>query len=473
MNVVTLFSKQALEQPDVLAIYLAGKRTPSVTFGELRTLAARSQQEWKRFGLKAGDPVLFFYPLSIELYAAIIGALALGLPVLLVEPWMPIARIEKVIDLTRPKAFFAHWTGRLWGSRVAGIRRIPHWVSCRKLFRKSDDEKSLTLEIVEVDDEALGIVTFTSGSTGAPKGVVRKHGYLAEQNRVLREALGTETGSDLVIFANFALANLANGRASLVVPPKWKRAHFQEIEKLPSELLPRTLTCGPAFLRKITQEVNFPSLREIHVGGALEDVDTYRAALTKRPDIHFSLLYGGTEVEPVCSVDLAQSLKESEKREFFQALYLGYPVPGISHRLEGESLWVSGSHVCPEYIGDAEENLKNKRRDPDGRVWHNMGDRIEITPGGWWYLGRVNQPRADFLLEQTLYRFLGHSRAFLHSLPDGGSILVGENLTERSAEIRARFPTVKKIVEALIIRDRRHRARIDRPATLKKAGPLT
>lgn len=471
MNVVTLFLQQALEQPDALAIHLIGKRKPAVTFSELRDLSACSQENWRKLGLKAGDPVLFFYPLSIELYAAIIGALGLGLPVILVEPWMPISRIEKIVEMMQPKAFFTHWIGRLWGSRVSGIRKIPHWVSSSKLFSRSA-LSTPPFETAQVDPDALGIVSFTSGSTGAPKGVVRKHGYLVEQNRVLRESLGDARGADLVIFANFALANLANGRASIIVPPKWKRSHFREVESLPPALLPITLTCGPAFLRKVIETGSFQSLREIHVGGALEDNSAYRFALEKRPNTHFTLLYGGTEVEPVCTVPLARAITESEKSGHFQTLYLGGPIPGIEHRIENESLWVTGSHVCSEYIGDPEENRKNKKRDEAGRVWHHMGDRIEITSKGWYYHGRANQTREDFLSEQAIYTFIGHSAAFLHPLKNGEHFLVGENLQPRALEIQTRFPGVKRIIDTKIIRDRRHRARIDRGATLKKAGVL-
>ena len=43
-------------------------------------------------------------------------------------------------------------------------------------------------------------------------------------------------------------------------------------------------------------------------------------------------------------------------------------------------------------------------------------------------------------------------------------------MKKRAAEVVAAFPQIEQIHEARIVRDVRHRARIDRVKTLKKAG---
>src|SRR5207247_8700736 len=61
------------------------------------------------------------------------------------------------------------------------------------------------------------IVTFTSGSTGEPKAVVRTHGFLIAQHRALVESLGLAPGEvDLTTLPVFLLANLASGVTSVI-----------------------------------------------------------------------------------------------------------------------------------------------------------------------------------------------------------------------------------------------------------------
>ena len=65
--------------------------------------------------------------------------------------------------------------------------------------------------------ETPALVTFTSGSTGAPKAAVRTHGFLLEQHRVLAESLRlTPDDLDLTTLPIFVLANLGSGVCSLI-----------------------------------------------------------------------------------------------------------------------------------------------------------------------------------------------------------------------------------------------------------------
>ncbi|HEX2718044.1 MAG TPA: AMP-binding protein, partial [Gemmatimonadaceae bacterium] len=89
-----------------------------VSFEALGSAAAAVQRVARRAGLRAGDPVLLLAEPGPQLFAVITGLLALGVPVLFVEPWMPIADIEHVVKLVRPRAFVAGTIGWLWGARV-------------------------------------------------------------------------------------------------------------------------------------------------------------------------------------------------------------------------------------------------------------------------------------------------------------------------------------------------------------------
>lgn len=469
MNCTELFVDHVRASPGRAAIWFPGEK--AVSFEELSQWSSCAQSLCMESGLRAGDSVLLVDELGPRLFAIIIAVLALGGSVVLVEPWMPISRIERAVQIANPKIFLSNTLGKIWGCRIRAIRQIDKWLNVALVGRQRPRE----LRVESVPPSTRGIVTFTTGTTGEPKGVVRTQGYLVEQHRVLTKNLSSgalEPGTDLCIFANFALSNLAAGRGSLLMPRKWLPKYFDFWNDLPKSLAPATLTCGPAFLRELLRRPgSLPSLRSIHVGGATTDCATFERAFAHWPNTHVSHVYGSSEVEPVSVGDARVAVTESRSRGWFQTLALGQPVPEIRAEPSPDGLWVSGPHVCPYYLGGESENTKFKRKDAQGLLWHCLGDRILMDEKGWWFAGRSGQREDDFYLEQTLYAYLGSSRAFLER-QEGGLNLVGPDLKRRVSELKARFPELKGVREGLIYRDVRHRARIDRVKSSARAGKV-
>ena len=467
MNCIELFTKRVREHPKKTALFVGdGLRGPEeISYHCLKDLAARAQLSLTASGIKPGDSILLLDTLSVRLYAQIIAILALGCSVVLVEPWMSPQNIRKVIELVRPKAFLSQGLGWIWGIRVPSIRSIPHWISTKK---QSTHRLFTELHLEQLSHTQPGIITFTSGTTGTPKGVVRTQGYLLTQNEVLSRHLrtGDLPGSDLCIFANFTLMNLAAGRTTVLVPPHWPKRFLQELDDLPTHLHPTSLTSGPAFLEKLITHASLPSLCSIHIGGAQTDCTTFERGFQKWPKAEWGHIYGGSEVEPVACVDARVAVEKSRKRGLHQTLYLGTSVPELDVQIEQDSLWVSGPHVCPKYIGNTTENLNIKRSDAQGRLWHNMSDRIILNQEGWWYGGRTQQDRIEFETEQKIYSLLNSSRSFIYK-----RWLIGEGVAKHKSEILKQYPTLNGVIEANIYRDRRHRARIDRKKTLQKEAP--
>lgn len=467
MNCTELFFDRVSEAPERCALWLP--RRGLTSFAELEEMASRARVLCRFQGLQRGETVLVFDDLGPRLYAVVVAILSLGATVVLVEPWMPVRSINRVLEAVKPKMFLSSLVGCMWGLRLAAVRRIPTWLPMGKISRV--EKKPISIE--SVDPATPAIITFTSGTTGNPKGVVRGHGYLVDQHRVLSEALELEnySGTDLCIFANFVMMNLASGRGTVIVPPNWRTSVLKGLHRLPDALRPRTLTCGPGFLIRLMRYSELSSLESIHVGGALSDRALLEAGFRRWPRARWTHVYGSSEAEPVSTTDARVAVSMSRERGYFQTLYVGRPVPQIRSQLEADTLWVAGPHVCPRYIGNDEENRKNKRTDAEGTLWHRMGDRIRSGRGGWWYSGRSQQSLEQFELEQSLYAFLGSSAAFVHTDDKKQNYLLGEHVTERAAEITRKFREIRKVVDVKIVRDRRHRARIDRPRTLEKGAP--
>ncbi len=468
MNCIELFTAQCREKEGDPALWMHDHGT--TTFADLRDLSERVQRLCRSKGVAPGDSVLLFEGIGPGLYASVLGILAMGASVVLVEPWMKVGDLHRIMALVKPRLFLTNTLGKLWGLRIPSVRSIPNWAGTRSLKRMALG-KGMHLE--QVSEDTPAVMVFTSGTSGNPKGIVRTHGFLAQQQQILTRDLDLDRfpGPDLSIFANFVLSNLASGRCSVIIPHKWPEPVLKKVDTLPEQLQPVTMACGPAFLKRLLGSAKVRRLKSVHVGGALSDCQVFEEGFKQWPEARWHLVYGSSEVEPVTMWDARSAVKQSRSRDCFQTLFLGGPVPEISFSIEPDSLWVSGPHVCPGYIANDDANRRYKRKDEEGRIWHCMGDRVIADDAGWWFAGRSEQRLQDFQLEQRIYSLVGSSDSFVFRNGKDELFLLGSNLTPFQDRIKNECKEISRVVEARVYRDRRHRAKIDRRLSVKKGAP--
>lgn len=459
MNAVKMFEDSLSKGASKAALVFNGNKTYS--FGDLRILISRYQNAMLAHGLKPGDKVLFMVDLSVDLYAGIIGALGLGVSVLMVQPWMSADKINSVVQTESPDCFICSKLGFLFGLRHRIVRRIRHWLPIQKIHFYAHGE----IIVETVSPEAKGLIAFTTGTTGDPKGVNRPHQFLFDQLNAFRKHLiaDPEGGPDLTLFAVFVLGNLASYKTSIVVPPNWNRRTVAKIDRNFNNI--SGITTAPAFLEKILDEGLFSSLKHVHVGGASTDCSLVERALKRGIDV--THVYGSSEAEPVTVCDGETALLRSRERGYHQILYLGKPVSEINIALEADQAWVNGPHVSKLYLNNEKANRLNKRVAENGEVWHAMGDRITADDGVLWYAGRSHQTFEDFCLEQKIYASLNSSDLFL-KVENGKKFLIASSaLNDIARKIEGVSSEIDEIVYTKIYRDPRHRSRIDRIKTLK------
>jgi acyl-CoA synthetase (AMP-forming)/AMP-acid ligase II len=473
MNAAELIRPHIEAAPHRLALWTGNDGV--VSYAEFGELAARAQAVADHEGLRPGEPVLLLARPSATLFATIVGLMAAGIPVMFVEPWLPIADIEHVVRAARPQAFWTGMPGRFWGLRVAAVRGIPRWISLGRVAR---DRARGPMRVVDVRGATPAMLAFTSGTTGRPKGIVRTHAYVRAAHDVLAQHIdrGSSDGPDLSIFPSFALLNLARGRGAVVAPPDWDTRALRRIAALPRALQPRTLTCGPAFLAHLIaltdRGVRLPGLESIGVGGALTDCAVLERGFAEWPGASWTHLYGSTEVEPVAVADARAAVAASRERGLHQTLSCGTEIPELECEQSSDGLWVTGPSVAVPLapLGAA---ARCGRVDARGRYWHCTGDRVTRDREGLWFAGRATQPENEFALEQQIYARLQSSACFVHRDTRGALWLYGERLDTRRggfAAVRRDFPQLAGVRHARIVRDRRHRSRIDRARTLESAG---
>lgn len=526
MNVHELFQHQVRDRPGQAAIITGhGRRLRVTTFAQLAERSARAAGRLAAGGLRAGDAALVLHGMSADLYAVLIALFRMHVTATAVDPAAGIRHVDRCCRLAGLRGFVGGAPAHLLRLVCGGVRAIPKkfvirgWVpGARTLFGPPRDAECETLADTPRDSGASpadgaepALLTFTSGSTGQPKAVVRTHRLLAAQQAALQRALHLSPGDvDLTTLPIFVLCNLAAGVTSVIADADLRRPGAIDPAPVLRQIRrcrPNSTVASPAFLERLIDACEaagetLPELRRVFTGGApvfpalLERL----ARCFERAEV--VAVYGSTEAEPIAHVAWSEvSPADHEAMRRGRGLLAGRPVPEVQMRIlkdrwgaplgpfdaealeretqatgEPGEIVVCGEHVVPGYLhgmGDAETKL-----DAAGRRWHRTGDAGYLDARGrLWLLGRCAARIDDE--HGRLYPFAVECAAMAHPWVRRAALVAGRDGRVLAVEPRA-APPVSTAVAALrdelawarlgrvaflraIPVDRRHNAKIDYP----------
>jgi acyl-CoA synthetase (AMP-forming)/AMP-acid ligase II len=218
-NIALLLETRAAEYPERKAlVWTERARARHWTYAELQQRVEGIAAGFRSHGLTPGDRALIFVPMSPELYVLLLGLWRAGGTAVFLDPWSTPRQMAEVCKTMQPRWFAGPPAAALFLCRHRALRRIPHRIRTGKLplFRahalhRFASPDACPVEPRSPDDPAL--VTFTSGTTGSPKGANRTHGFLVAQHTALEHNLRADDGSgDLSHFPIFVLNSLASGK---------------------------------------------------------------------------------------------------------------------------------------------------------------------------------------------------------------------------------------------------------------------
>lgn len=443
MNLVELLRARASDRTDQPAIIEQRNGSDhALTFGDLWRQSGQAAAMLKHDGIDQGARVLFIAPMSANLYIWLIAVFRIGAAAMFVDPSAGRAHVARSLSRLAPDAFVGTWKAHLLRLAVAELARIPSkyciggWVpgasSCSNHRRFAPDE---TLCAVAESDTAL--ITFTSGSTGAPKIIARSHQFLLAQHRVLEKALDLQAGTvDLTTLPIFLLANLASGLTSVIPAADLRKPGAIDARPVLAQIGRLGIdssAASPALAERLcdaAQAAHPPELplRKLFVGGGPVFPGLLERAqrLCRRGEV--IAVYGSSEAEPIAHI-AASEIGAEDYLAMRQGagLLAGAPVeeidmqilpdrwgtpigPYTRNRFEQECLRdgtigeivVCGGHVVGGYLdgsGDAETKF-----DVDRHRWHRTGDLGRLDDSGrLWLLGRCTAKIND--ARGTLYPF--------------------------------------------------------------------
>lgn len=526
-NVVALLARAAAEHGSRTALMFreAGGCQTRLTFGELWESVDHTGSGLRAAGLEPGDRAILMIPMSTDLYVLLLAVLKCGAAAVFVDPWVGRRQIAAFASFAQASAWIGVPKSHLLRLIDPALRRIPLSVTTGRrwcglvgrfalsaLRRHQGDGR---IAAVAPDDPAL--ITFTSGSSGIPKGVERTHRFLAAQHAALQEEFPQEGDDvDMPMFPVFALNNLARGIPSII--PAMDFRHVDRVDAaVIAEQMHRhrvtTCTASPPFLDRLAEYQRGNAnrrivLRRILTGGAPVSDRQLAAWREAWPDTQVTVVYGSTEAEPVAHIDAEGrlALAKSPRRPA-----PGYCIGRPSHLVQlrvvrihkgaialdngGWDAWevprgepgeliVSGDHVARRYFRNAAATEENKIVDAAGVVWHRMGDTGYVDPQGYvWLVGRVHstiwrcgEPVHPQLIEQAGAADDANLRIAAVGLSDeelGERVVVVVETApgcDTEVQVRRRIEDAGLPVDEVSLAKRplpldpRHRSKIDYPA---------
>lgn len=400
-----------------------------ITFGKFFDLVCRTATGLTQLGIKPHDRVIIFLPMSIPLYQTMAAVQMIGASAVFLDSWARRDQLGVSAEIAGATAMISFEQAFIYCSEEPGLASIPikivtgqHKGSYTGQLEKIQNSPACErIEPVTGRDTAL--ITFTTGSSGRPKGADRTHEFLAAQHYALNKCIPyTESDLDLPAFPIFSLNNLAAGVTTVIPVIDIGRPSEKDPLMLASQMLSLKITCAtlsPSMMVGVSRfcdrkGIEMPFVRRIITGGAPIGNDTLALMKRAASNAKIWVLYGSTEVEPIAHIEATEILSQAESTEKCEGVNVGHFAEGLETRFikirktdidltnetwqslevppgEVGELVVAGLHVCKSYYNDLEAVKRAKIIEPSGKIWHRTGDlAFQDNSGNLWLVGRVH-----------------------------------------------------------------------------------
>jgi acyl-[acyl-carrier-protein]-phospholipid O-acyltransferase/long-chain-fatty-acid--[acyl-carrier-protein] ligase len=248
---------------------------------------------------------------------------------------------------------------------------------------------------VRTEPSSTGVILFTSGSFGAPKGVVLSQWNLVANCRQASQYIDLKPEwvmfNPLPTFHCFGLTGgvmlpLLNGMKAFQYPSP---LHAKQIVELLPEVKASILFATDTFLNqyaRVASPDDFDTLEFVVAGAERVRPETHHLFNTRFHGLKLLEGYGATEAAPVVAINHPDRNRPGT---------VGQMIPGMEWRLDpvegipdGGRLFLRGPNVMQGYLSPDDPEVV----EPLAGGWHDTGDIVDIDKDGYVsILGRIKR----------------------------------------------------------------------------------
>lgn len=431
-NIARHLASHAAAQPGQAALKIPrgrkGARIDYLTlsYAELSTEVAAWRERLAAGGVRPGDRTLVMVRQGLPLIAVVFALFELGALPVVIDPGMGREAFLRCVAHSRPRALagipMARLLSRVFRRAFASLEvrvAVSGSTTARRTAAGATRGAGDAGAVARAEDD-LAAILFTSGSTGAPKGVVYTHGQFDAQVRLIRDSYGIRPGEvDLPLLPLFALFAPALGMTVVVPEIDPSRPAEADPAKLVQAILQEGVTTSfgsPTLWGNIVahcdaRKVVLPGLRRVLCAGAPVPLWLWNSIKETMPNGQMHSPYGATEALPVSTISGEEVMGGTALETMKGAgVCVGHVLGANTLRIirpqeddiatidgtteaavnEIGEIIVRGPTVTRDYDGLPDATAAAKIADPDlGAVWHRMGDLGYLDAlGRLWFCGR-------------------------------------------------------------------------------------
>jgi amino acid adenylation domain-containing protein len=341
LSVDAQFRRQAAQTPDRIALHVDGG---TMTYATLDAQSDAVAAALLAQGVGSDDVVAVSMRRSADLLVALLGTMKAGAAYLPLDPALPAARIQAILDTARPMAGI-HDEGA--DALFPGSRSVADL--------RADGTHRRTAPRVHAPAQAAYVI-YTSGSTGQPKGVVNTHAALANRLQWMqrrfalqpdeRALLKTPYTFDvsvwelfwpLMVGAGLVIARHDGHRDADYLHALMRDQRVSVVHFVPSMLAAFVDAHGLGAL---------PSLRQIVCSGEELGIDVLARCRQRFPTTRVANLYGPTEA----AIDV--SCWDCDAQDAGTRVPIGHPIDNVQMVVLDDDLQPVPQGVAGElYLG--------------------------------------------------------------------------------------------------------------------------